>query len=162
MYTIYLAGTINSNPETYNWRKRVREFFSYEPEYGQHVVVIDPCRSKWNGDLLTRAQGRGEAFRELVLDQSARTLLVHKDRQHVKRSTVVFVNMNFDMREKPSVGTIYELAWCFDDPSKMVIGIHKDPESDFRCQHPFVQETVHAWVRDEIEACKLLISFMDV
>lgn len=162
MYTMYLAGTISSNPETYEWRKRVREFFAYSPDYNQHITIIDPCQSRWNKELLTHAQGKDETFKGLVFDQNARTLLPHKDRQHVKQSTVAFVNMNPGSPEKPSIGTIFELAWYFDDPSKMVIGIHEDPENDFRCQHPFVQETVHAWVKDEIEACKLLIKFMDI
>jgi len=162
MYTIYLAGTISSNPETYEWRKRVREFFTYSPEYNQYITIIDPCQSVWNKELLSRAQESDKIFKGLVFDQDGRSLLPHKDRQHVKQSTVVFVNMNPGSSEKPSIGTIFELAWCFDDPSKMVIGIHKDPENDYRCQHPFVKAAVHTWVKDEIEACKLLVKFMDV
>lgn len=162
MYTIYLAGQITANPETYEWRKRVREFFTYASDYNRYITVIDPCQSEWNKELLTRLQRKEENFKGLVLDQSARALVAHKDRQHVKQSTIAFVNMNIYSPERPFIGTIYELAWYFDDPAKMVIGIHKDPENDYQCQHLFVQETIHTWVKDEIEACKLLIKFMDI
>ena len=61
------------------------------------------------------------------------------------------------------IGTFFELAWCFDAPEKMVIGIFDgDHTKDSQCQHPFVKSTIHVWVKNVLEACKLLERFMDI
>jgi len=161
MYIVYLAGQISTNPETYRWRKRVREFFNYEPKFNSHLTIIDPCQSAWNQKVLTNGRISKNGL-SIALNQKVWGLLPHKDRQHVRRSTIALANMNIYSPEEPSIGTIYELAWYFDDPAKMVIGIHEDHRNDLRCQHPFVQATVHTWVKDEIEACKLLVNLLDV
>jgi hypothetical protein len=71
--------------------------------------------------------------------------------------------MNIYSPEKPMIGTLFEMAWAYDKPGTMIIGIFDgDPKENFICNHPFVSQSIQTWVQNEKEACLLLDRFMDV
>lgn len=159
MYTLYLIGPVSADPMTHTWRKTVEKYF----KSSKWIKILNPCASKFNQSLLkNNTDNESSYFKEALKDKGAQ-LLPHKDREYVRQSNVTFVNMNMYTPEKPIIGSFFELAWYFDAPEKMVIGIFDgDPEKDFQCNHPFVKETVQAWVKTPREACELLERFMDV
>ena len=158
MYIVYLVGQITANPLTHEWRKKAEDYF----EMDKHVTIINPCSSLFNREALSNDNEKNGYPRE-ILKENGVALLPHKDRGYIKKSNVAFVNLNMYSPEKPIIGSFFELAWYFDAPEKMVIGIFSgDHTKDFQCQHPFVKSTIHVWVKDTIEACKLLERFMDV
>lgn len=189
--TIYLIGQIAASaPESYEWRKRVREYFanrngndfkseasiveksaimpSYDPfeEEGKIDLplmvlstpreptwkIIDPCHNAFNEGVRTE-----ETAREEVYETSGVDLIVPKDRMAVQRSSIGFANFHRYDPNKALIGTMFELAWYADSPDKAVIGIFDgDHLTDEYCRHPFVRDSVHTWVKDEIEACKIV------
>jgi len=159
MYTLYLAGHVTANPLTYEWRKMVENYF----EDNKWIDIINPCNSLFDQSASNNSDNSRNDFSITVLKEKGIALLPYKDRGYVKRSDVVFVNMNTYSSERPSIGTFFELAWYFDSPEKMVIGIFDgDPEEAFQCAHPFIKETIQVWVKTPLEACQLLERFMDV
>ena len=159
MYTLYLAGHITANPLTYEWRKAVEKYF----KRNKSIDVINPGSSSFDQDASKNSDNSKNDFSITVLKEKGISLLPYKDRGYVKRSDVVFVNMNMYSSKIPSIGTFFELAWCFDSPEKMVIGIFDgDPEEAFQCAHPFIKETIQTWVKTPLEACQLLERFIDV
>ncbi len=159
MYTLYLAGHITANSMTYKWRELVESYF----KDNKWIDIINPCNSLFNQNVLKDSDDSGNDFSKAVFREKGISLLPYKDRGYVKRSDIGFVNLNKYSSEKPSIGTFFELAWYFDSPEKMVIGIFDgDPEKDFQCDYPFVKETIQVWVKTPLEACELLERFMDV
>lgn len=190
--TIYLIGQIAAcAPESYEWRKRVREFFagkngdnfksdtsiieksaimppSFDP-FGEEKKIdlplmvlstpkeptwkiIDPCHNAFNEGVRTESTAREEVYETAGVD-----LIVPKDRMAVKRSSIGFANFHRYDPDKALIGTMFELSWYSDSPDKAVIGIFDgDHMKDEYCRHPFVRRAVHTWVKNEIEACKIV------
>jgi len=158
MYTIYLVGQITADPITYEWRKGIEDYF----ENNKHITIINPCNSLFNQKALENDDDEN-GYSKKSFSERGIALLPHKEREYVRKSYVAFVNMNMYSPEKPIIGSFFELAWYFDAPEKMVIGIFDgDPTKDFQCHHPFVKATIQVWVKDAIKACKLLERFMDI
>jgi hypothetical protein len=157
IYTVYLVGQITSNPETYEWRDRVTEYF----KNNKKIFIINPCGSEWNKTLLSDSKNKENKFSKWAT-QGASALLVPKDRNYVKKADCIFADLNIYSPDRPILGSFFELAWSYDQPWTMVIGIIKgDKNKVFHCVHPFVDQSVHTWVQDEIDACRLLTDYMD-
>jgi hypothetical protein len=153
--TIYLIGQISSSaPESYEWRKRVRDYFSNEGVmYFKPIIfnIIDPCHNAFNRSVKTEFTAREKVYETAGVD-----LIVPKDRMAVKRSSICFANFHRYDPKKALIGTMFELAWYADSPDKAVIGIFDgNYMSDEYCRHPFVRNAVHTWVKNETEACEL-------
>ena len=155
MYTVYLAGSITTDKRTYAWREKVRNHYKGHP----YVKIIDPCSSEFN----LQYHRKRKSLQSQYSSNNTVVLLPHKDLHYVRISNVIIVDLNIYTPEKPPTGTLFELAWAFEDPSKMVIGIfHGDPKKDRLCSHPFVSETIQTWVNSELEACDLLDHYLDI
>lgn len=153
--TIYLIGQISSaGPESYEWRKRVRKYFSNEGDMYHKPIffnIIDPCHNAFNDAVRSESTSREKVYETAGVD-----LIVPKDRMAVKRSSICFANFHRYDPNKALIGTMFELAWYADSPDKAVIGIFDgDHMDDEYCRHPFVRNAVHTWVKTDLEACKL-------
>jgi hypothetical protein len=160
-YTIYLMGQVSYNEETYNWRKRVREHYADSP----FVEVIDPTNNNFNANVLESGKIKKNKNNAITCysDLPCIPLLPGKDRFYVANSNVLFVDMNHYTPEKPLIGTMFELAWAYDQPGKMIIGIYNgDPEKNITTWHPFIRATIQTWVKNGDQACDLLDKLMDV
>ena len=148
MNVIYLVGQISPKfPKTYKWREYIEQYFSGYEE----IEIINPCNNDFNRQLLKD--------KKYAITNESRTngidLLVPKDYQFVQRSNIAIVNMNHYDINKPMIGSFYELAWYYSQPSKAVIAF-ADNFNDYQCQHPFVKDSITTWCKDETEACQFV------
>jgi len=144
--SIYLAGQISTKEEeTYLWRKRVREHFK---EVSQ-INVIDPCNNGMNKEVLNT-----KTFDYATRDHI--NIIVPKDNLYVDMSQIIFFNMNQYDLSKPLMGTLFEMERSNRHSNKTKIGIYNQDEKDLNFCHPFIQQSVHTWVKDEQEACALV------
>lgn len=153
---IYLIGHINPDfKETYRWREEVMEYFKERPD----VNFINPCDSGFDVNLLHDEKEDPE--RLAAYRKKGVRLLVPKSLQSVKQSTMAIANLNMYGSPAPMIGTLYELSWYLEHPSKSVIGIFNEGNvsTDSYCAHPFVAESVHVWTRSVKEACKMVDTF---
>ena len=159
---IYLIGQISTEKEiTYNWRKEIRSFFDRNLLINANFEIIDPCDNEWNMGM-SNFEGLKESDpkRLRVYKSVGAGLIVPKDHSYVLRSTGCIANMNQYDPIKPMIGTLFELAWYYQNPEKCVIGVFEgDPENDIYCNHPFVRETVDVWCKDYMEAAIMLRSY---
>jgi len=152
-YTIYLAGQISENIETYNWRRNVIE----QLKDCKNITIINPCNSEFNRNL----EGDESLFATWPTTAVA-NLLVPKDKNHVLQSDCIIANLNIYSKDKPLIGTLFELAWAYDQSHTMVIGIHDEKFGDkYTIEHPFVRRALDIIVNNEYEACKLVKSIVD-
>jgi zona occludens toxin (predicted ATPase) len=156
--TIYLIGQITSDPETYEWRRRIRKRF----EEHEKFRFFDPCNNMFSKSVLKSSKGSVDSFKSLAAGNTFSSILVPRDMSYVLNSDVAIANLNLYTKEKPLLGTFFELAWYKMNPEKTVIGIFDgDPKENFICQHPFVRSAVHAWTRNEEQAGDILEEFFN-
>lgn len=155
---IYLIGQISVEKEiTYQWRQEVRDFFKHSDCF----EMIDPCDNEFNKEAINFNGEKGKDPKRLKIYKTKGVgLIVPKDHSYVIRSTGCLANMNHYDKRKPMIGTMFELAWYYQNPEKCVIGIFDgDPTNNVYCNHPFVKATVNEWCTDHIEAAQLLRNY---
>jgi len=161
--TVYLAGQMGPRPKdwphpqnpTTLWRNEFKETLTYEFRdqlpWQRTITVLDPTEGEaWDEDVTVK-----EAIKSAHNNWKG-SLILSKDREMVKQSNVIVANLNHYLPEKIILGTIYELAWAYDDPSKTVIVI-ADPElAGAPALHPFVRGTAHYIVPDVYKAAEMV------
>jgi nucleoside 2-deoxyribosyltransferase len=152
---IYLIGQISSkSEETYLWREDFKNRIDFYC-LNDVVEIIDPCKNNFNNDIKNKNFSIHETYNIEHTD-----VLVSKDRNFVKQSTIGIANLNTYDKDKPIIGTLFELAWYFDSPEKGVIGIFDgDYTKDKICNHPFVKQSVTLWVKTEQEAFNIIKNY---
>jgi nucleoside 2-deoxyribosyltransferase len=148
MKKIYLAGNISNNPETYEWRKKVAEVL------GAKYVISNPAANKFNRKLLRETKMDVEQFKDEAIKRS-QGILIAKDFSLVKDADLIIANMKILTPEKPLIGTLFELAWCWEF-HKPVIAIVGD---NWFCRHPFTVKTFSATCDTVEEACDIVTEF---
>lgn len=155
---IYLIGQISPDKEiTYEWRQEVRRFFDPTLNINKNFEIIDPCDNEWNKSITNFDGINNDPQRMEVYRKMGSGLIVPKDHSYVLNSTGCIANMNQYDPLKPTIGTLFELAWYYQNPQKFVVGVFDgDPKNDVHCNHPFVRETVDVWCEGHIQAASLI------
>lgn len=145
---IYLVGQISPKfEETYQWRRNIRDKFTGRED----IQFIDPCDNPFNKKVLEEKEYAVSSKRRV----NAIDVLPPKDYTFCMRSSMAIVNMNHYDKNKPMLGSFFELGWYYTMPEKTVIGFAEDL-NDYQIQHPFVQQAVTVWCKDEWEASEIL------
>lgn len=149
---IYLVGQISPKvPETYQWRENIIQELDY---WKKEIEFINPCANPFNQTTLE--EGEYAVTRKSRVQ--AIDVLVPKDCTYCKRSSMAVVNMNHYDKNKPMLGSFFELAWYFMMPEKTVIGFAEDL-NDYQIQHPFTQQAVTVWCKNEYEAADIIRNY---
>jgi nucleoside 2-deoxyribosyltransferase len=131
-------------PESIQWRKRVTgvlaEHFSIRtPMAGKPHLEIDSDDGGLNDRRLTGKD------------------IIHRDRRDVREADLVLVHLGTWDSQRPLIGTICELAWCWDQRTPVVAICAKD---DYVMRnHPFISEIISHYVETEEEAIDLLNTY---
>jgi len=149
---VYLAGNINEDPRTYEWR----EEFTKLVEDEDNAIVVNPCANAFNQGMLKVGKD-GMAFTREAKKRSQKILRA-KDYQLVKMCNVVVVHLGLSNPEKPMVGTIQELTWARDIFYTPVIAI-TNGEDNIYTTHPWIDECCSAKVETVEEAAEMFKTF---
>lgn len=149
---VYLAGNINENPMTYEWRETFTKLIGDDP----NVVVVNPCANKFNQSMKASSKD-GLEFTKLAVQKSQKILRA-KDYQLVKMCSAVVVNLCYSNPEKPMVGTIQELVWAHDIFYTPVIAI-TNGEDNIYTRHPWIDECCSAKVETVEESVAMFKTF---
>jgi len=153
---------MSAHKRTFEWRQNFIKIINEKQENGDRVEIINPFSSKFDMDLFEEAAGDTEKFGKIAGKTRHVGLLVPKDRNCVRRADIIIANVTHYSPERYIIGSFFELAWSFDQPATMVIGIcENDLRFDPIATYPFVQEAVHAWVKNEAQAAKVVEEFLD-
>jgi len=145
---IYLVGQISPKyEETYEWRRNIKNRFYLRDD----IQFIDPCANPFNQQVLKEKEYAVSEKRRV----NAIDVLPPKDYTFCLRSSMAVVNMNHYDKNKPMLGSFFELGWYYTMPEKTVIGFAEDL-NDYQIQHPFVQQAVTVWCKNEFEVADIL------
>jgi hypothetical protein len=131
---------------TVEWRK----LFTKGVSDCSNVVILDPSLNEAFKQTLT-----GEEALMSVYKSDVGKLIVSKDRAMVKEANVLIADLNKYDDEKIVLGTLFELAWAYDDPATTVIVIG-DELAGTMLFHPFVISTADIIVKTTEEAIALV------
>lgn len=148
--SIYLAGNISSDIETYKWREKATQLL--EAQY----TILNPAANKFNKMLIKHHKTDIEEFKKDAVRKSQGILIV-KDYQLVNRADIILVNLQIITEDKPMIGTMFELAWAWQ-LKKPVIAIVAD---NWYSKHPFPFASFAARVMTLEEACEIIKYFFE-
>jgi nucleoside 2-deoxyribosyltransferase len=141
---VYLAGLISTAvPESLQWRidaETTLENAGFE--------VLSPMRGKDPARL---------AKDGLVDPCLTSSDIVQRDYQDIARSTVVLAHLETFEGTRPLLGTIAELAWCWQLRIPVVGMVAR--ENDYILNHPFTKEFVSHFFHDEDDAVDFIIDY---
>lgn len=155
-YKVYLAGTMTSNENTFNWRIHAeREFKKYgiqslSPFRGKSITHLKTSTNPEPGKSGVKDDGTIEFadYSELTAGISSNRI-VARDFADVRETDILLANLTNTIDIRPSIGTISECAWAFA-LHKPVICIVDSTTNDNYYKHPFMQTFIHHWV-DSVE-----------
>jgi nucleoside 2-deoxyribosyltransferase len=140
---VYLAGLISTEyPESLEWRKRLEPllqdsgFEVRTPLFGKQTLKTDSP----DGGITS-----GSA--------TAKSICL-RDRRDVREADIVLAHLETFGSPRPMVGTIAELAWCWDQRTPVVAICARD--NYLMRKHPFISEFVSHYVENEEEAVEFL------
>lgn len=148
--TIYLVGQISERKqETVTWRRIfINYFIPLKPKekynyYGwddyNSLCIIDPTGGEWETDK--------------------NPLYPILDRNYVEEANIIVYNSIQYDPEKPLIGSMFELAWAKEDPTKVVVGISDNKDNNYYI-HPFIKSTVHKWFETEVSAAEYIQKYV--
>lgn len=141
---VYLAGLISTTvPESLRWRIEAEPLLT---EAG--FEVLSPMRGKDPN----RLQAGGLTDPCLTAKD-----IIARDYQDVSRSTVVLAHLETFDGKRPLLGTIAELAWCWQLKIPVVGMVSR--ENEYILSHPFTQEFVSHWFDSEDDATDFVIDY---
>jgi len=149
---IYLAGNINEDNRTYEWRENFTKLLKGEP----NVVIVNPCANKFNQGMKDATED-GLAFTREAKKRSQKILRA-KDYQMVKMCSIIVVNLELYNSDKPMIGTVQELTWARDVFYIPVIAITGGVENIYTT-HPWIDECCSAKVDTVEEAADMVKTF---
>lgn len=151
---VYLSGSISSNIDTFNWRL---EFEQEIEKRKLDIVVINPCRSKFDQIMFSKLKtGKVDFNKESKKIPAG--VLKRKDRQQVRISSLVVVNLAIHDPNRPIVGTIYELAWA-DELRLPVIAIIDEQNHNLYATHPFIVDSISQQAKSIQDAIDIIENF---
>jgi len=156
---IYLAGTISSNPITYEWREKF-EILTREERLYKKVVTVNPCRNKYNQNI-KNFKSNGLEFLKEVKSRSQQILRA-KDKQLLGMCNVMLMDLSIYDKDKPHIGTLHELVWAHDIfymPVISIVGSDSDSHNNPYSTHPWIDECCSAKVETVEEAADMIKTF---
>lgn len=146
-YKIYLAGQMAPDEETLKWRQK----FTKSVSSCENIVILDPSLNEAFKPTIT-----GNEALMSVYKSDVGKLITSKDRAMVKESNIVVANLNHYDKDKIVLGTLFEIAWAYDDPSTTVI-IIGDERAGSVLYHPFIIASSNIIVKTVEEAVDLVL-----
>ncbi len=137
MFTVYLAGPITglTHDESVGWRNEFQKLYfdilnkSHANEYLYNVHFLSPMRGKDYLKEVGVIQDSYTTFDCLATEDG----IIGRDYNDCKRSNALIVNL---LNTKiVSIGTVMELAWCYDMHKPAILIMDKNNIHN----HPFVR-----------------------
>jgi len=156
---IYLGGNISPDDRTYLWREEFTEAFKDE----QRVVIVDPCKNKFNQAVRNKADDNVDhlAFMKQAYGLS-QNILKPKDFTMIKMCSLAVMNYEIRSTKKPMIGTIFETAWCesiFRIPIIGIMGTQENRDNNPYANHPWIASACSSIVLDVDQAIETVKTF---
>jgi len=149
-YKVYLAGQMAPDPRTHIWR----DAFSDAMKHIHNVGILDPSTNE--------AFPKGVEGKEAIAAAHASSygkIIMPKDRAMVKEANIIVANLNHYDHDKLIAGTLFELAWAYDDSDTTVIVVGTPLMAGPLLNHPFVTSTADIIV-DTVEDAIHLVQWI--
>ena len=154
-FTVYLSGSMfKDHPEHETWREhaaaKLRE---------HHIHTLSPYRGRGARGEVTKVGSYHYTESNAPVKNKLANLLVGRDLKDVQDCDMFLVNLQGTKDERPSIGTISELAWAFLLHKPVVCIIDENTTEGDYYKHPFMHMFVNQWVATVDEGVDAILNF---
>jgi len=149
---VYLAGYMSGEKleECTSWRKKIREYYrnwekversetvQREEISAFPIAFLDP----FNGKEINTIDKKG------LTSSFPPNSIVHSDYMSVNKADMVVANLDTFGSERPSIGTHWELAWCWMMKKPFVL-IVPEGQKEIYIKHPFTAQS--SWILESVD-----------
>lgn len=154
-YVVYLSGSMFKNhPEHENWRVYAAARLE---ESG--VQTLNPYRGRDVRGEITKVGSYHYTESNAVVKNKLANLLVGRDIKDVMDCDLLLVNLQHTVGERPSIGTLSELAWAHMLNKPVICIVDAETTEDDYYEHPFMHAFVDQWVATVDEGVEAIIHF---
>lgn len=168
---VYLAGYMSGEKleECTSWRKKIREHYRnwekikkseiqkleydpnnssvcslmpYMPTYEEILVFPIAFLDPFNGKEINTIDKKG------LTSSFPPNSIVHSDYMSVNKADMVIANLDTFGSERPSIGTHWELAWCWMMKKPFVL-IVPEGQKEIYTKHPFTAQS--SWILESVD-----------
>lgn len=154
-YVVYLSGSMfKDHPEHESWR----EYAAYLLEKSG-VQTLNPYRGRDVRGEITKVGSYHYTESNAVVKNKLANLLVARDLKDVQDCDMLLVNLRGTVGERPSIGTLSELAWAHLLHKPAVCIVDEETTEDDYYKHPFMHMFVDQWVATVEEGVEAILNF---
>ena len=153
-FIVYLSGTMaEDKPEHRAWRVQATQKFN---EHGIHTR--SPYRGRDKSKIM-KVDNYHYTYSTAPVSNRLGNMLVARDLKDVQDCDILMVNLKGTKGERPSIGTLSELAWAYLLRKPVVCIVDEDSTDPNYYKHPFIHTFVDHWVSTVDEAIEVIINY---
>lgn len=153
-FIVYLSGTMaEDNPEHREWRSRATELLNAEG-----IFTRNPYRGRDSSKII-KVDNYHYTLSTAPIRNRLGNVLVARDLKDVEDSDILLCNLRGTKGERPSIGTLSELAWAYLLRKPVVCVVHEDDTDKNYYKHPFMHTFVDQWVATVEEGVDVIIKY---
>ena len=154
-YVVYLSGSMFKNqPEHETWRQYAAMLLEE-----QGIQTLSPYRGRSSRGEVTKVGSYHYTESNAPVQNKLSNLLVSRDLKDVQDCDMVLVNLQGTIGERPSIGTISELAWAHILDKPVVCIVDEETTEDDYYKHPFMHNFVSQWVATVDEGVDAILNY---
>jgi nucleoside 2-deoxyribosyltransferase len=154
-YVVYLSGAMFQDcPEQETWRVHAATFLERNG-----VQVLNPYRGRDVRGTITKVGSYHYTESTAPVKNKLANLLVNRDLKDVGDCDLLLVNLQDTKNERPSIGTISELAWAHLMNKPVICIIDEKTTEDDYYKHPFMHVFISQWVSSVEEGIEAILYF---
>lgn len=123
------------------------------------IQTLSPYRGRGARGEITKVGSYHYTESTAPVKNKLANLLVNRDFKDVQDSDMLLVNLQGTKDERPSIGTISELAWAHMMNKPVVCIVDEETTEDDYYKHPFMHYFVSQWVATVEEGVEAIINF---
>ncbi len=154
-YVVYLSGSMfKDHEEHHSWRERATDILE-----GCGIQTLSPYRGRSARGEISKVGSYHYTESNAPIQNKLANLLVSRDLKDVQDCDMLLVNLQGTKGERPSIGTISELAWAHLLSKPVVCIVDEETTEDDYYKHPFMHMFVDQWVRTIDEGIEAIVNF---
>ncbi len=154
-YVVYLSGSMFKDHEEHEtWREHAAMLLE---EGG--VQTLNPFRGRDVRGEITKVGSYHYTESTAPINNKLTNLLVNRDHKDVEDCDLLLVNLQGTKGERPSIGTVSELAWAHLMNRPVICIVDEETTEDDYYKHPFMHTFVSQWVATVDEGVEAILKF---
>ena len=153
-FIVYLSGTMaQENEQHRTWRSHAVDLLS---KHG--IFTRNPYRGR-DASKIIKVDNYHYTYSTAPVRNRLGNVLVARDLKDVEDSDLLLCNLRGTKGERPSIGTLSELAWAYLLRKPVICIVDKEDTDKNYYKHPFMHTFIDQWVSNVEEGVDAIINY---